>query len=424
MIIAVGIGVFCLSCLGDQDPVQPRGRPVEVQVEQAIPDGCARFQIHANPGATVTVDSIYGTQYCQTDELKLIQDSAAVFDVATGKLRVPIVVKNVGTRAVRGLLKIRYDADSVQLFDASGNPVPGPTTTVGLGDSTLNNGRVAYWAYNQLLAPPGQLQVLFSGQTSGRRWLELQGTDWNHTVKLKLFTTARYETVPSLAPDTVPSWFEDDSNFVTLPAVGSLPFRRDVVVVYFKRAATAADRAAAIELVGGAVVGGQRISSDGAYFVQLPPDSTHQRPFAAVKMLSTLPSVSAAILQVRFAGPGVWKKPFDGLGRQRTDYQIYAESAYAPHPFHATWALEAIRAPLAWGCSIGDSLTRVAVIDQGLHYTGMQDLSRNKGDTSGVDIAGFSWQHGTAVAMVLAARGNDSSQMSGVTWRARLELRE
>ncbi len=373
MITLLGLtGTLCLSCM-DQGPVQPRGRPVDVQVEQAIPDGCARFQIHANPGQTVTIDSIYGTQYCQTDELKLIQDSAAVFDAATGKLRVPIVVKNVGTRAVRGLLKLRYDADSVQLFDTNGNPVAGPTTIVGLGDSTLNNGRVAYWAYNQLLAPAGQFQVLFSGQTSGRRWLELQGTDWNRTVKIKLFTTARYDVVPPVAPDTIPSWFEDDSNFVSHPALASLPFRRDAVIVYFNPNTSPTERASAIALVGGAVVGGQRVLGDGAYFVLLPPDSTNQRPFTASDALNALPAVAAAIVQIRFEGPGAWQKPIDGLAWQRTDYHVYAESAYVPHPYRSTWALDAIRAPLAWGCSTGDSLTRVAVVDQGFHYALMPD---------------------------------------------------
>ncbi|MFN8571375.1 MAG: hypothetical protein U0132_04910 [Gemmatimonadaceae bacterium] len=399
VIITVTIGVLCLSCM-DQGPVQPRGRPVDVQVEQAIPDGCARFQIHANPGQTVTIDSIYGTQYCQTDELKLIQDSAAVFDAVTGNLRVPIVVKNVGTRAVRGLLKLRYDADSVRLFDTNGNPVAGPTTIVGLGDSTLNNGRVAYWAYNQLLAPAGQLQVLFSGQTSGRRWLELQGTDWNRTVKIILFTTARYDSVPAVAPDTVPDDFFDDSHYVHDAAISTLPFLRDIVVVEFTSAATPAERSAAIQSVGGVVVGGDRIegTGDGMYFVRLAPDPTNQNVLNAVTLLVANPSTVGAMPEYRFSGPSQWQMPRDALGWTKANFHTAADSGYRSAPFRNTWALDAIRAPLAWGCSVGDSTTRIAVIDQGLHYSQMPDLVANHGDTAQVDMPSFTWQHGTSVA--------------------------
>ncbi|MFN8575090.1 MAG: hypothetical protein U0132_23760, partial [Gemmatimonadaceae bacterium] len=291
-------GTLCVSCM-DQGPVQPRWRPVDVQVEQAIPDGCARFQIHANPGQTVTIDSIYGTQFCQTDELKLIQDSASVFDAATGRLRVPIVVKNVGTRAVRGLLKLRYDADSVQLFDTNGNPVPGPTTIVGLGDSTLNNGRVAYWAYNQLLAPAGEQQVLFAGQTSGRRWLELQGFDWNRTVRIKLFTTARYgDPVSISAKDSLPPWVVADINMVKHSRRHGDWFARNVVTILFQASATLAQRQAAIDSVGGIVVGGIRAAGtpDGRYLVLVASDSTGNGVFAAIDRLQRLP-------YVLFAGP-------------------------------------------------------------------------------------------------------------------------
>ena len=425
MVIAVGVGIFCLSCM-DQGPVQPRGRPIDVQVEQAIPDGCARFQIHANPGQTVTIDSIYGTQYCQTDELKLIQDSAAVFDAATGKLRVPIVVKNIGTRAVRGLLKIRYDADSVQLFDTNGNPVAGPTTIVGLGDSTLNNGRVAYWGYTQLLAPSGQLQVLFSGQTSGRRWLELQGTDWNRTVKIKLFTTARYDSVPATPPDSIPAWMRDTANYVLADnSPSSIKFLKNALRVAFKPGTPQAKRQSAIDAIGGVVVGGLRMGSDGVYYVQVNAQGSTRTVVGLVDILAAMPQVfSASEIGLTGLAPS-WRKPNEGPSN--TAWNAFSLSPSAASGVN--WALERIEAPAAWGCETGAISVRIGVLDSQFDLAGQSDLpiafsNVNFAEDSILKSYAPSPQywHGDYVASQVTATGNNGKGMTGVMWSSALDV--
>lgn len=411
------IGTICWSCWADQDPVRPRGRPVDVQVEQAIPDGCARFQIHANPAQTVTIDSIYGTQYCQTDELKLIQDSAAVFDAVTGKLRVPLVVKNVGTQAVRGLLKVRYDADSVQLFDANGNPVAGPTNILGLGDSTLNNGRVAYWGYLPILQPAGQLQVLFAGQTSRRRWLELQGTDWNRTVKIKLFTTARYDTVPAVAPTSMPNNLRDSSNVDWTPSGGEPPFVRDHLYVLFTHSASQSTRQSAISAIGGVVVGGG-LGGD-AYMVRIGPDPTGQKLTQAIVLMRSQPGVVKVAKEYYLAVRPSWRKPTDGVGWRPLNWHVDAVG-----PSDTTWALEYLNVPRAWGCETGDPTLRVGVLDVGFSLAQMSDLALNVVDTTHVNIPGVPAPHGGWVASILAARGNNNSGVTGAVWKAHLDLRD
>lgn len=112
-----------------------------------------------------------------------------------------------------------------------------------------------------------------------------------------------------------------------------------------------------------------------------------------------------------------------------------------------------IAAPGAWDVTTGSSAVRVAVLDGGVDRT-VPDLAPNapavlnaqeSGDgreSNGVDddgngfvddVAGWDWvaddndpddadfvSHGTHVASVIAARGNDGQGMAGVTWSASL----
>jgi hypothetical protein len=64
--------------------------------------------------------------------------------------------------------------------------------------------------------------------------------------------------VPAEAPDTVPAWVYADSNIVSGSPYVSAPFLRDIIVVTFRPSAPQAERQAAIDLVGGVVVGGTR----------------------------------------------------------------------------------------------------------------------------------------------------------------------
>ena len=106
------------------------------------------------------------------------------------------------------------------------------------------------------------------------------------------------------------------------------------------------------------------------------------------------------------------------------DFAVRAESGFAPAANRFSSALIAINAPLAWGCSVGDDTVRVGVIDVGLHTTGLTDLTKNLYRTSGANYPGSPDRHGTGVAMLLAARGNDTALMTGVAWRAKLSLRD
>lgn len=88
------------------------------------------------------------------------------------------------------------------------------------------------------------------------------------------------------------------------------------------------------------------------------------------------------------------------------------------------WALPAIGAPRAWASSTGSRAVQVAVIDSGSARVPDLDpnlaagvrCSPNCSAEGGPDVTG----HGTSVASILGAAGNNKLDMSGVAWNVSL----
>jgi len=309
-VFASCIGAFVASCAPD-DSVRPKYLPPQVQVEVAVPDGCARFQVAANPGQAAVVDTVYNTGACALDQLKIMQDSAATFDATTGTLRVAVVIKNIGTQTVRVPTRLRFNADSTRMLDANNETVPGPSDILGyLADSVSTTGRIFYWRFDTLLAT-GAFQVLAPNATSKRRWIEFRGTDWDKKVRLKLFTAGRYGTpVPATPPDTMATWIGVDSNLVRNRPGFPASFSRNVVLIQFSASATQADKQSAVDAIDGDVIGAESVpGTGGLYAVRVPSSLLGDGVFAA---MTALP-VSAVVLAVVPAfGPGIhdqWIKP-------------------------------------------------------------------------------------------------------------------
>ena len=136
--------------------------------------------------------------------------------------------------------------------------------------------------------------------------------------------------------------------------------------------------------------------------------------------------------------PGVrWVEP---------NRRFYASSAAAPSDplFTRQWALRSARVPAAWATATGGNVT-VATLDSGIDFSnpdlagnvwtnpgeiagnGMDDDSNGfVDDVHGVDTVGHDGDpadglgHGTAVASLIGARGDNGFGISGVAWRVRL----
>ncbi|HET7584782.1 MAG TPA: hypothetical protein VFK13_07740 [Gemmatimonadaceae bacterium] len=250
-------------------------------------------------------------------------------------------------------------------------------------------------------------QQLAPGDTSAVRWLEIAVHPGVHMLRATLWSEAATvgNVVPLVPPDSEPASLYDFDNLTADSLHWSGLFVRDIVALHFLITASQSDRQSAVEAVNGIVVGGANFGNgDGLYLVSLPADPTNETLFDAIGRLRALPQVTWAMPDWVIIGGTTWLRPDDGLGMHARDYRLNPDSAFGSGS-RRTWALEAINAPFAWGCSTGDS-TRIGVVDMGIHAVG--DIVPNiiPGTPS---FQPDSFTHGTAVASVIAARGNDSS---------------
>jgi hypothetical protein len=195
--------------------------------------------------------------------------------------------------------------------------------------------------------------------TGPELWLEPGGADADTTLSLRLDASGFFQVmaeVPAVAPEAIPSWVGDDTSLVADPRAPTLKFTKNVVTVTFKPGTTQQQRAAAIDGVGGIVIGGRRYNDgDGVYVIQLPvpADSTNDRVFNALQVLRSDASVAIAYLYWFMSGSATYLRPDDGAaGWTRASWRVSRDSGYLG-PLHETSALEASNAARAWGCAVG-----------------------------------------------------------------------
>jgi len=153
------------------------------------------------------------------------------------------------------------------------------------------------------------------------------------------------------------------------------------------------DRALATQ--GGKAVG--RLGNLDIYVVSLPPTASEQ---AVANALAHHPNVKFAEVD-RLVAPAFTPNDAD---------------------YGSEWHLQTINAPIAWNTSVGSGVT-VAILDSGIDAThpdlvgqlvpgwNFYDNNSNTADVYG---------HGTMVAGVVAAKGNNSIGVAGVAWGAKL----
>lgn len=102
--------------------------------------------------------------------------------------------------------------------------------------------------------------------------------------------------VPVTAPDTVPAWVHAPRNLAS-DTGASYQYYADIILVCFTPDATQTERQAAIDAVGGEVVGGQPMpAGEGFYYVRLNARRRLEPLANAVTKLWSVPQVTAASL--------------------------------------------------------------------------------------------------------------------------------
>jgi hypothetical protein len=230
-------------------------------------------------------------------------------------------------------------------------------------------------------------------------------------------------TVPATPPDSVPTAVLNEiGNLMTIVRDSQGTYPPNFVQVLFQRSAAQADRQQAVDLIRGEVVGGVPLTEGGIYVVRLAPGATLDSLRAVISTLKALPQVVVAMPVYLGELDLPFVRPADGTGWTRTDWNLLANQAAGDN-----WALERINAPLAWGCQTGDTLVQIAVVDRGFRDVSQvrQDLWPNVAPS---DQALFSatdtMNHGSRIASVLAAVGNNGKGMTGVLWQTRLRVFE
>lgn len=288
---------------------------------------------------------------------------------------------------------------------------PGDTGTVELtnhdGTQNFTGANQPYFFYDTILPP--------QGVTSAKRWeFRMPRTVQSFGFSVRVFTaTSQERRVPNQAPEGRPRWFYALENSRPCTGLMAGPCLPNVVTIQFTASASQEERQSAIDMIGGKVVGGTL----GAYHVEIPRDTTMKNLRDAVEQLRKLPQAQYVAPFSTAVGTVDYLRPTDGTGF--TKWQMNPDSADSEN-----WALEQIAAPMAWGCSVGDDATRIAIVDDG--FFSVSDIDRQaRTSTRGYPSTGSTNDdHGTRVTSVAAGYGNDTSLVSGVMWRANLILRD
>lgn len=424
------IAVVLYGCRDVIEPLTATKRPSSASLGGTEGHrGCGRFEIGPASHGELLVTELEPrlTETCGALKIRVV----SAIPTALGA-RVSVTITNGGLQTLGTPAALYAWEDSLAVSSPPGlarNKHTATYLTLLHPDSAVSAtaehfASALVWMLDSSLAPSGQPQELTAGATSLPRSIDIQIKNGVRSFRIGLWATASRKAppVPAVPPDTIPMALYDDENLVIDDRKWGTPFMRDIIAVRFVLGATQPERQEAVDAVRGTVVGGKRVHpSDGFYVIRLPRDSTpdQQAMFAAVAALKALPQVSVAALNWVMKDATTHLRPNDGTGMQKADWRLDPDAAFG-NPARRTWALEAVNAPLAWGCSTG-GMTRVGVIDMGIHSNA--DLMPNLAPGQPA-FHTDTFTHGTNVASVIAARGNDGAGMTGMMWRAQLELRD
>jgi hypothetical protein len=178
------------------------------------------------------------------------------------------------------------------------------------------------------------------------------------------------QNVATSPPDSAPAWLSADSSAAGPTSSIGHEFTKNAAMVIFRDNSSLAERQLAVALVGGKVIGGRQTArGSGAYYLWLPDDGTGAQIRAATQKLKTLPQVELAMPMTHLTE--MYLRPNDGNNWQSNKWRLKAEDA---DQGSQRWALEEVEAPLAWGCSVGDTTTLIGIVDHGFNRQGIPDL--------------------------------------------------
>lgn len=365
------------------EPISPDGKPLGASMN-VIAD--AQWMVQTEAGAYTSADSTYRFS------LRVTNDTESTLGTPDG-------VQATGLKVFLPVRVMGYARQQGNTSDPYGMlipPIQNTNNTVharnpdGIASFTAEG--QPYWHYPQILQP----------------WESTDWKEWQFTVDpgvayfyfaVSIFTHAAGEapvalTAPEdwLIPEDSVNELFAPQNLIMVHSRMSGPYPRNLVMLTFAPTATPDERQAAVDHVGGTLVGG----NSAHYYVRVSSGS--EPVWWAIDRLAALPQVE----QVTPFATGVtvtYHRPNNGPGWEKKDWEVHPDSSRGRN-----WAPEAIAAPSAWGCELGSSAIRIAVADiEAEHGRIVGSIISNPGD-AGSGVAGIAW--GTSVSVSNASLGS------------------
>jgi len=307
----------------------------------------------------------------------------------------------------------------VKVFFFSGPTCSGGACYVANADGTshFTADSQPYFTYNQILEPQ---QV-----SSSRNWqFYLAPSVQSFNFEIEVYAAFPAENNVTMSPpDTLPINYYADTN-ITSDSSSAARFLRNVVVVDFTDTAQLVDRQLVIAKVGGVIVGGTQIYSngDGTYFLAVPSDAAGDGALMAVDTLLSYPAVQNAGVELTAPNTPAYLRPQDDSASGWRSWQLNPDSATGNN-----WGPEAVAAPLAWGCSTGDTSFTIGIADHNWHNVG--DVQSNVVSTEAMNVFTDTTHdsfhhHGMMVNSILAARGGNDTGVAGMVWYGKVARTE
>lgn len=388
MLAVLALALSCAGCM-DRSPalaIPPDGSPKLLGLVACTVDVARETVVceEPAPGGDGVSLALLGTNQIKMRSANNVSDTAAqVFSFeATAQNLLTYSIGTPDGHTKTGLKVFFETGPTVTAYYS-----PGDTGSVTVrnpdGYQNFTGPQQPYHFYDTILAP----QEI----TKPKRWeYNVPRTVQRFGFTVRMFTAVPGEpTIPATPPNgwLIPEPEVDalfaHSNLIIEHSRVSGPYPRDVVLVLFNPESTAEERQAALDQVGGTVVGG-----DGVHYY-LRVSSGAEPVWWAIDRLVSLPQVQEADPLLYGAGPA-YRRPNNGPGWQRGDWEVHPDSARG-----SNWGPEAIAAPGAWGCETGAGTFGMAVVD-------------------------VTEQHGQLVGAIVSNHANTGAGTTGMMWNSSL----
>jgi subtilisin family serine protease len=421
---------FLSSCLNDHPlaPTASRSGHATIPASETRETGCAQYEVHIH-GDEIRI-SDRSPESCGT--VRPVVVGVPVFDRVSGIARLQIALENVTSQPVRAPARLVGFNDSLAVLAPRGlatNKHQPNYVQFLQPDSLLDESgeSVSLWSYLDRMTAE-QDQVIPPRSRSSERGIRISvhpGVQ-HFRVVFGAAATRLGGSVPATAPDTVPGdLYGNPANIL----VGSPYFPlaqhvlRNIISLRFAEGTPQHTRQQLVDLVEGEVIGGQRFPHiEGYYLVRVPDDATGAGMYAAMQVLNTDVNVDAAEPEYLHLPETLltYRQPAD-TDDWAGEWQVDSRRADGRN-----WALEAVSAPLAWGCETGDRKTGIALLDVG--YMSHPDIDPNVAFSQFPDRYRHWYYgrntHGTLTSSIIAASGDNRRGITGMMWQAGLHQYE